>query len=155
MPYENEIAHAEPVHTVVIRSQVRPQDLSQFVPAACGEVWSFVCSAGLPRPGRHLALYLDAQGSLEVGVEITEPFVRSNRVVCSQLPAGSVARTVHFGPYGRLSQAHAAVRQWCAEQRRRCTGVCWELYGRWQESWNSDPSKIRTDIFYLLDDGKG
>jgi hypothetical protein len=75
MRYQIELAHSEPIHTAVIRGRVRPQDLAQFVPAACGEVWSFVRSANLPRPGRHLALYLDEQGSVVVGVELSEPFV--------------------------------------------------------------------------------
>jgi hypothetical protein len=29
-------------------------------------------------------------------------------------------------------------------------GPNWEVYGHWQDEWNSDPSKIRTDVFYLL-----
>jgi effector-binding domain-containing protein len=152
MHYEIEITHSEPIPTAVIRSRVRPQELSQFVPAACGEVWSFIRSAGLPRPGRHLALYLDALGSVEVGAEVSEPFAGNDRVHCSQLPGGRVVHTVHFGPYGRLSEAHAAIREWCSLLDHRQTGVSWEVYGHWQESWNSDPAKIRTDVFYLLDE---
>jgi effector-binding domain-containing protein len=100
-------------------------------------------------------LYLDAHGSVEVGAEVSEPFVGNDRVHCSQLPAGRVAHTIHFGPYGRLSEAHAAIRDWCTVQGHRCTGISWEVYGHWQEVWNSDPTKIRTDVFYLLDDKEG
>ena len=153
--YEIEIVSSEPTLTAVIRSHVRPKELSQFVPAACGEVWSFIRSAKLSRPGRHLALYLDAQGSVEVGAEVAEPFTDGPRVHCSRLPAGRAAHTVHFGPYGRLSEAHLAVRTWCAGHGYRVTGVSWELYGHWQESWNADASKIRTDVFYQLDDKNG
>jgi len=35
-------------------------------------------------------------------------------------------------------------------QGRPLAGANWELYGHWLDEWNSDPSKIRTDIFYLL-----
>jgi effector-binding domain-containing protein len=62
-----------------------------------------------------------------------------------------VATTVHFGPYQRLGDAHAAIRQWCAEQGHALMGTCWEIYGHWEEIWNSDPSKIRTDVFHLLE----
>ena len=154
MHYRIELTHSKPVHTAVIRSCVPPRELARFVPAACGEVWSFIRSAGLPRPGRHLALYLDAQGSVEVGAEVSEPFAGNDRVHCSQLPAGRAVTTVHFGPYGRLSDAHAAIREWCARHGHRCSGVSWEIYGHWEESWNTDSSKIRTDIFYLLHDPK-
>ena len=154
MPYPIELTHSKSIHTAVIRSCVPAKELAQFVPAACGEVWSFIRSAGLPRPGRHLALYLDAQGSVEVGAEVSEPFAGNERVHCSQLPAGRVVTTVHFGPYGGLSDAHAAIREWCAKHGHRCSGVSWEIYGHWEESWNTDSSKIRTDVFHLLHDQK-
>src|SRR5438128_668380 len=155
MRYPIELKDSKPITTAVIRSQVPAKDLAQFVPAACGEVWSFIRSAGLPRPGRHLALYLDAQGSVEVGAEVSEPFAGNERIHCSQLPAGRVATIVHFGPYGRLSDAHAAIREWCVKHRHRWSGVSWEIYGHWEESWNNDASKIRTDVFYLLHDSQG
>jgi effector-binding domain-containing protein len=154
MHYQFEQTHSKSIPTAVIRSRVRAPELPKFVPAACGEVWSFIRSAGLPRPGRHLVLYLDAQGSVEVGAEVSEPFAGNDRVHCSQLPAGRVVTTIHFGPYARLSEAHAAIRGWCAEHGHRCSGISWELYGHWEESWNTDSSKIRTDVFYLLDDPK-
>jgi effector-binding domain-containing protein len=150
MSYQMEVVHSEPIHTAVIRGRVRPQELAQFVPAASGEVWSFVLSASLPRPGRHLALYLDEQGSVEVGVELSEPFVGNDRVHCSKLPAGRVVTTVHFGPYPLLREAHRAIHGWCAEHLHQLSGISWELYGHWQESWNMDSSKIRTDVFHLL-----
>lgn len=150
MHYQVELPDAKPVLTAVIRSRVQPKELAKFVPAACGEVWTFVRAAGLPRPGRHVALYLDSQGSVEVGAEVSEPFAGNERVHCPQLPAGRVATTVHFGPYGKLGSAHAAIREWCAANGQRCSGICWEIYGHWEESWNDDPSKIRTDVFHLL-----
>jgi effector-binding domain-containing protein len=101
-----------------------------------------------------VALYLES-GWVEVGAEITEPFPGNDRVRCSQLPAGRVATTTHFGPYTRLGDAHSHVRQWCADHGHRLSGVCWEIYGHWDESWNTDPSKIRTDVFHLVVDGKG
>ena len=149
------LTHSMPIPTAVVRSRVAATELRRFVPAACGEVWSFILSSGLPRPGRHLAVYLDAQGSVEVGAEVSEPFAGSERVHCSELPGGRMATTVHFGPYARLSDAHAAIRKWCAERGHRCSGVSWEIYGHWEESWNTDPSKIRTDVYHLLHDPEG
>ena len=155
MHYQIEVKHSEPTYLAVIRSRVRPEELSKFVPAACGEVWSFVRSAGLPKPGRHVALYIgDGQGSVEVGAEVGERFAGNHRVQCSQLPAGRVATAVHFGPYARLGEAHAAIREWCVQHGHRLSNISWEIYGHWQESWNADASKIRTDVFYLLDDQK-
>lgn len=155
MPYQIDIAHVEAIPTAVICGCVPAHELSTFVPAACGEVWTFIRAAGLPRPGRHVALYLDRQGDIEVGAEVAERFVGNDRVQCSQLPAGRVATTVHFGPYGRLATAHAEIRQWCVDHGHRLSDVSWEIYGHWDESWNANPSKIRTDVFYLLEGQAG
>jgi effector-binding domain-containing protein len=152
MPYQIKLTNTEAILTAVIRSHVQPKELSKFVPAACGEVWSFIRSAKLPRPGRHTALYLDA-GLVEVGAEVSERFTGNERVHCSQLPAGCVVTTTHFGPYARLGDAHSEIRRWCAEQGHRLSSICWEIYGHWDESWNTDPSKIRTDVFHLLVQG--
>lgn len=153
MPYEIKLTHAEPVPTAVIRSRVPAAELSKFVPAACGEVWSFIRSAGLPRPGRHVALYLGG-GLVEVGAELSEPFPGNQRVHCSRLPAGPAVTTTHFGLYQRLGEAHSHVRQWCAQHGHRLSNICWEIYGHWDHSWNTDLSRIRTDIFHLLEDQK-
>lgn len=151
MSCQPELANSKATLTAVVRDRVHPSELSRFVPAACGEVWSFVRSAGLPKPGRHTALYLDA-GLVEVGVEVSEPFVGNDRIHCSQLPSGRVAITVHFGPYQRLSEAHTKIREWCAKHGHQLTGVSWEIYGHWDESWNSNPSMIRTDVFHQVQD---
>jgi len=154
MPYQIKLTNAEAILTAVIRSRVQPKELSKFVPAACGEVWLFIRSAHLARPGRHTALYLDA-GLVEVGAEVSERFVGNDRVHCSQLPAGRVVTTTHLGPYARLGDAHSEIRRWCAEHGHRLSSICWEIYGHWDESWSTDPSKIRTDVFHLLEDQKG
>ena len=149
MPYQIELTDSKPITTAVIRGRVPAQELAKFVPAACGEVWSFIRSARLRRPGRHTSLYLEG-GLVEVGAEVAAPFAGNERIHCSQLPGGTVATTVHFGPYGGLGDAHAAIREWCARHGHRFLGTCWEIYGHWEESWNKDASKIRTDVFHLL-----
>ena len=137
------------IHTAVIRGRMPASALSKFVPASCGEVWSFARDTGMPKPGRHVALYL-ADGVVEAGAEVNAPFAGNDRVLNSQLPSGRVATTTHLGPYGRLGDAHSAIKAWAAEHRYRLSGICWEIYGHWEDRWNADPSQIRTDVFHLL-----
>jgi effector-binding domain-containing protein len=151
MEYQVHVQHVESQLTGVVHFRASPNELATVVPAACGEVWTFFRTSGLPRPGRHLALYLDDKGNLEVGVEVTEPFAGNERVVCSSLPAGTVATATHWGPYQRLGEAHKAICKWCSENGHTLTGVCWELYGHWTDNL----AQVRTDVYYLLQDAGG
>jgi effector-binding domain-containing protein len=137
----------------VVRRRVALGELSKVVPEACGLVWKTVKAAQVKDAGRHVAVYRDAGGGLldiEVGVEVGEAFPGRGEVVGSAIPAGEAATVTHLGPYGKLGEAHEAIRQWCAAQGRALAGVNWEIYGHWQDEWNNAPSMIRTDIFYLL-----
>src|SRR4051812_30355537 len=136
--------------TAVVRRRASVKDLPRIVPEACGIVWNVVRAQNIKGAGRHVALYLDDQINLEVGVELEAPFAGHGEVLGSGLPSGTVATTTHFGPYNQLPAAHHAIRDWCANHGHALAGPNWEIYGHWDDAWNSDPSKIRTDVFYQL-----
>lgn len=107
-------------------------------------------SEKIPGAGRHVAIYWDSVINLEVGVELESPFGGHGDVVGSSTPAGLMATTTHYGPYGQLHLAHEAIQRWCRTNGHSADGPQWEIYGHWQDEWNRDPSLIRTDVFYLL-----
>jgi effector-binding domain-containing protein len=139
----------------VVRRRAASHELAKVVPAACGTVWNVIRSQQVAGAGRHVAVYLDCQINLEVGVEMDGPFTGHGEVVPSTTPAGLVATTTHYGPYHLLHGAHQAILQWCKDNGHALAGVSWEVYGHWQDEWNSDPGKICTDVFYLLAAGGG
>jgi hypothetical protein len=134
----------------VVRRRASLQELASIVPAACGTVWSVLRAQQVSGAGRHVAVYLDDRINLEVGAEVDAPFAGHGEVVGSATPSGPVATTTHYGPYSHLHAAHEAIRQWCGNKGYRLAGPNWEVYGHWQVEWNSDPTKICTDVFYLL-----
>jgi effector-binding domain-containing protein len=134
----------------VVRRRAALHELSKVVPDACGTVWDALRSGRVTGAGRHVAVYLDDQINLEVGVELDAPFVGSGEVVGSATPSGPVASTTHYGPYRRLHEAHEAIRLWSEKNGYTLAGPNWEVYGHWSDEWNGDPSKISTDIHYLL-----
>jgi effector-binding domain-containing protein len=148
-PYEIRIQRLDAVPLAVIRRQARAADLSRVVPECCGLVWTAVRAQGT-KAGRHVAVYWDGSIRLEVGVELFGSFTEDANVVRSSTPAGEVASTTHFGPYGGLGAAHHAVHEWCRANGRQLAGPKWEIYGHWLSEWDTDPSKIRTDVYYLL-----
>jgi len=136
--------------TAVVRRRATLGELPKVVPEACGLVWNVVRAQGIVGAGRHVALYLDDEINLEVGVELAAPIAGFGEVVGSELPAGEVATVVHFGPYGGLPAAHRAVRDWCSSRGYELAGPNWEVYGHWEDAWNREPAKIRTDVYYLV-----
>ncbi|HEY2761563.1 MAG TPA: GyrI-like domain-containing protein [Pirellulales bacterium] len=133
---------------IVKRTAAKPQ-LGAVIQEACGTVWNALRSQQI-KGGRHVAVYLDSVYNLEVGTEVDTPFTASGDVIPSSLPAGEVATTTHLGPYQLLGNAHEAIHRWCEANRREPIRPCWETYGHWLDDWNGDPSKIRTDVYYLL-----
>lgn len=144
-----QVQQLEGIPLAVVRRQVRPDELSRVVPECCGLVWNAVRAQGL-RGGRHVAVYWDGAIRLEVGVELHVPFTETGELVRSATPAGLVASITHFGPYGGLGAAHQAIHDWCKERDHKLAGPKWEIYGHWTQEWDTDPSQIRTDVFYLL-----
>jgi effector-binding domain-containing protein len=137
----------------VVRRRAASHELSKVVPEACGTVWSVLRANQVIGAGRHVAVYLDNQINLEVGVEMEAPFSSCGEVAASATPAGLVATTTHYGPYGQLRRAHAAIQQRCRSNGHKLAGPSWEIYGHWNDAWNNDPSMIVTDVFYLIASG--
>src|SRR6516162_3717380 len=71
----------------VVRRRAAPHELSKVVPDACGTVWNVIRSQNVSGAGRHVAVYLDGQINLEVGVELHGPFSGYGEVVASAIPA--------------------------------------------------------------------
>ncbi len=150
MEYDVRLDRSIGAKLAVVRLCAGRQELPRVVPAACGKVWAELRALGVKGAGRHVSLYLDDKINLEVGVELDSPFAGHGDVVASALPKGPVATVAHVGPYGELGKAHRAIRQWCEAHGHALAGSNWEIYGHWLDEWNRDPSRIRTDIFYLL-----
>jgi effector-binding domain-containing protein len=155
MEYDVRLEQVSSRPLAVVRRRATLPELAKVIPEACGTVWSVVRARHITGAGRHVALYWDDVFNLEVGVELDDPCAGYDEVVSSATPGGTVATAVHFGPYNRLPEAHQAIRRWCAKHGYALAGPNWEIYGHWIHEWCDDPSKIRTDVFYLVNTDGG
>src|SRR5436190_8494627 len=147
-----QLRRVDAIPLAVIRRQARQAELSRVVPELCGRVWNVV-RAQQAKAGRNVAFYQECVAgvlAVEVGVEMNGPFTEQDGVVLSATPAGEVASATHFGPYSGLGAAHSAIGQWRTANNRQYAGPSWEIYGHWLKEWDTDPSRIRTDVYYLL-----
>jgi effector-binding domain-containing protein len=110
-----------------------------------GQVWDFIKRTGVKSDGINVAVYY--KDRIEAGARVLTPFEGDGRVYCSSTPAGLAATVAHIGPYNRMGEAHSAIVKYCAATGRKLTGVNWEVYGHWTD----DESKLRTDVYYLLE----
>src|SRR5207248_10616581 len=93
------------------------------------DVWACLRAGGVERGCRNVMLYLDDVPHVEVGVELTQPCPLTGRVVASSLPAGTVAKAVHWGTYDGLGGAHDAVKRWIRDRDLPRGGPGREVYG--------------------------
>jgi effector-binding domain-containing protein len=147
--YQIHLQQLDSIPLAVIRRQAQKLELPRLVPECCGLVWTALREQET-KGGRHVAIYWDGVMNVEVGAELQGPFTERGEVVRSATPAGLIAWATHFGPYTQLGAAHDAVRQWCKAHDHELAGPSWEIYGHWQDEWDRDPSKVRTDVFWLL-----
>lgn len=158
MRYEVEIRQVTRQHLAVMRARATYQDLGGKIRniLADNAVYAFIEKAGISPYGHNVIVYWDEEEKsllstdeglmIEVGVQVASAFQSDGRVTCSATPGGTVATAIHMGPYDKLTEAHAAIREWCRQDKRPIAGPNWEVYGH----WNDDPGKLRTDVFYLL-----
>jgi effector-binding domain-containing protein len=144
-----EPAHAELI--AAVRATVPRGGISRAWKPALDQVWAFLKTNRELRPGHNFFLYHHPQRrnepmNIDFGVQVARRFEPQDNVRCVQTPSGEVARTVHVGPYDRLSDAHNALSDWCATHNRTIGPTSWEVYG----DWNNDPALLETTIKYLL-----
>jgi len=146
MEYDVELTTTAESPTAVVAATTTWERFPTLWKEMLDQVWAFLREGDLRTDGHNVMLYKDDVPNVEVGVQVTRPFTPKGRVIPSRLPGGRVARTVHRGPYDRLSEPHRAVRAWCAARGLALAGPRWEIYGDWRE----DPAELETEVCYLL-----
>jgi effector-binding domain-containing protein len=134
MVYDVRIERTTECPTAVVKANTTWRAFPTLWRTLLDDVWAFLgATPGLRDDGHNVVLYRsgvpDVEVAVEVGVQVTGSFEAAGRVVPSTLPAGEAAATVHEGTPSEIGAAHDAVRAWCSAQRRKVTGVRWEIYG--------------------------
>jgi len=153
MEYQVTVSTVERQPIAAARQRTTFGKVAQEIGPLLSHPWALIrATPGLRTDGDNVAIYWEETGggSIEVGVQVVREIEPTETVVPSATPAGTVARTAHFGPYNQLGPAHEAVRRWCKQNGREMVPPFWEIYG----DWSDDPAKLRTDVLYLLGESK-
>lgn len=123
-------------------------------------VFQFAQEHEIALTGPPFVRYLDAASeemTFEPGMPISAPIDTSPTsaglaaagLVLDTLPAGTVATTLHNGPYERLHEAYAAIEAWMDGNGRTGAGAPWESYVT-DPSTTPDPADWRTIVYWPL-----
>jgi effector-binding domain-containing protein len=132
-----------------VRAQVPRGRVGREFGRHLDQVYAAARTGAVHLDGQNIFIYRTAtadQLTVDFCVGITAPFAAVGAVVPLETPHGIAATTTHWGDYGRLGDANAAILAWCRANDRRCAGPSWEVYGH----WHADPAHCQTDVYYLL-----
>ena len=132
------------VHATVRRGRVG-QEFGRHL----DQVYAAARTGAVKLDGQNVFVYRAANAdelTVDFCVGVTAPFVAVGTVLPLETPSGVAAMVSHRGDYGRLGEANAAIIAWCTANNRKCAGPSWEVYGH----WDADPSKLHTEVYYLL-----
>jgi GyrI-like small molecule binding protein len=150
VPYTVELQHVEPRQLAAASGEVSDRaQIGRIMIGLLDQVWPVLRGQGATT-GHNVVLYKGTSGGrlrMDAGVEVSGGFKPTDVVRPVSTPAGEVATVTHWGDYTAMRPAYAALEEWCRANQRRTTGVSWEVYGDWFE----DSSRVRTDIFFLLE----
>jgi len=151
MVYEMSVIEVPQVRVLAIRGQRPPDDLPAFLQGCFHDLYAHLGLLGVAPAGPPFVLYhafgpdgIDA----EVCAPIRVPVEATGRLATRIVPAATVVRTLHVGPYEAIAGAYAAQTRWVEEHGYQVDGPVRERYitGPGGQAGPGDPETYRTEI---------
>jgi AraC family transcriptional regulator len=134
-----------PRPVLVKRRLIQPSEIAQALAEMFPQVFEEAQRNGVALAGPPFARYLEmgrGMWTIEAGMPVAG-------MSADTLPGGPVAMTTHAGPYDKLPEAHAAMRQWMAAEGLAAAGPPWESYVTDPADY-PDPKDWKTEVFVPL-----
>ncbi len=130
MGYEIHLIDLPRQPAAVVRAQVAPPDLGEFLGNAFEEVLAVAGHQGRAPAGPPFGRYVPNADGFEVtaGFPVDGEVSASGRVTPDALPGGTVATTLHTGAYDAVAAAYEATTAWAADHGLTPSGAPWESY---------------------------
>ena len=147
---EFSLVERSPQPTAVVRATIPISEIPTFIGHAYEAVIHALNSQGMTPVGAPFAYYLAKPTTtveLEAGFPIAAPCAPVGEITPSELPGGTVAVTVHVGPYETMVETYNLLMSWMTAQGLVAGEGMWEIYMS-DPSKEPDASKWRTQIFW-------
>lgn len=133
MPYDVEILETEPQLVAATKVHTSLREVAEDIPMGFGSLVHAITSAGLSPSGAPLIVYHDVideetEGDIEICVPVGALMDDASSVYGRELEGGTMATTIHRGPYQEISPAYHTVTSWISEHGHEIAGPPREIY---------------------------
>jgi effector-binding domain-containing protein len=154
MPYEVMVKEVPAQHVATIRKHAAMATIGQDVSSGFAAVGEAVGRAGARMTGSPFLVMFDVideetEGDIGVAFPVAAPFPGAGDVVGEELPAMTVASTMHRGPYDELGPAYHTLTGWIQEHGHEIAGPPREIYLNDPQE-TPDPADYLTEIQFPI-----
>jgi effector-binding domain-containing protein len=152
MDYEITEKQLAPLLALTHRTPVTMQTMGDGIGAAFGVLVEHAAKTGANWAGPPFILYPETcEGEFEIAVcmPVVPGAVGGDRVALEEVPGGSVASTVHVGPYNEVGKAYVALQKWMTDNGRRPAGMMREIYLNDPDS--VPPEQLMTEVDWPIE----
>jgi len=133
MPHEVQVKEVASQLALVLPTTTTMSAVGETIGAGMAELYGHLATSGAQPAGPPLIVYHDTfdeerETAIEICAPIAEPVAETGRLKVAELPGGSMAFTVHRGPYREVGPAYQALSAWIAEHGHDMAGPPREIY---------------------------
>lgn len=129
MPYDISVKDVPATPIVATRIHTTLATIGQDLPAGFGAVvQTGHRPAGAPFVVYHDVIDEQTDGDIEVCIPVSAEVDLSGDVYGAQLPAATVASTMHIGPYEQVGPAYHGITEWVQQHGHEFAGPPREIY---------------------------
>lgn len=152
--YDISIKSIEAIPVLFQSHTANREELGGVLAQCLPMVFGFVMENGLAPAGHPFVRYNNMTPGLTFDIDAGIPLVEAptqappadSGILVGELFGGTVATTIHQGPYEGLGDAYAALEKWVAEGPATAIGAPWEIYLT-DPGEVPDPADWLTEVF--------
>ena len=154
MPYEVQLKEVPAQQVAIVRRHTTISTIGKDIGAAFAELGESVGRAGVPMAGppfliMHDVIDEETDGDIELAFPLAAPFAGAGEVRGEELPATTVAWTVHRGPYDEVGPAYHTITGWIQEHGHEIAGPPREIYLT-DPGETPDPADYLTEVQFPI-----